>query len=62
VVRRHRRPDAADRVWSSAPDLADTLSSLSVLAEAARESLVVPAPRGGATAFSRPNSYALPAL
>src|SRR5512134_837492 len=55
-------PHASDRARSSAPDLADALSSLSVLAEAARESQAVSAPRGGATAFPRPNSLALPAL
>ncbi|MDO9314016.1 MAG: hypothetical protein Q7T97_05675 [Burkholderiaceae bacterium] len=40
----------------------DELISLSVLADAVGELLDTMAPRGGATAFSRPNSWALPVL
>ena len=55
-------PDASDLAVSIALLLADTLASLSVLADAVGEGLETVVPRGGATALSRPKSCAFVAL
>jgi hypothetical protein len=50
------------RAGSRASDLDDVFTSLNVLADAVGKLLGAHAPRGGATAFSGPNSCALVAL